>query len=68
MTEKQTKQLEELLIKLSAKLNNHRVCIITGYIQDGYLIGLYDNNGAIKKQKSGPTIWDIINKIDVGDV
>ena len=66
MTEKETKQLEKLLGKLSTKLNNHRVCVITGYIHDGYHVAQYAHDGEKLSEKSGPTIWSIIRQVDAG--
>ena len=64
MTEKQSKQLETLIGKLSAKLKNHRIAIISGTIHDGYHIALYNHNGDRIIEKAGPSIWSIIQSVD----
>ena len=62
MTDKQFTQLEKLLDKLGAELK-HTYCIIPNYIQDGCNIGIYDEDGSLKRQATAATIQDAVKKL-----
>lgn len=63
MTETDYRLLELLLGKLETQIGP-KICIIPGYIQDGYYIGVYDSKtGKPNKSASGPTIKETIDKL-----
>lgn len=56
MTEEEYKQLEHLLDKLQQNIRG-KICIIPGYIHDGYHIGVYSSlTGKPYKTANGATI------------
>jgi hypothetical protein len=61
MKDEELKQLEDLLGKLESVLKRH-FCIIPGYVQDGYYIGLYDTNGDNYVSVSGPELKGVIDQ------
>jgi len=63
MTEVDFRLLELLLCKLATQIGN-KICILPGYIQDGYHIGVYDRKtGEPKTSATGPTIKETIDKL-----
>jgi hypothetical protein len=66
MTEQDYNHLELLLGKLSLELK-HRYCIIPQHINDGVLIGIYDESGALLKEANGVDIKSTIEKLKQDD-
>lgn len=63
MTQEEIKTLENLLERLVAGFKAP-CCILAGVIHDGYTIGVYDaKTGEIKRQESGATIDDALQKL-----
>lgn len=63
MTPEEYKQLEKLLGQLSQELGGGRVCIIHEYAQDGTYIGIYDDEGNVKKQGLCPNIETAVKRL-----
>lgn len=64
MTEADYRLLELLLSKLGTHIGN-KICIIPGYIQDGYHIGVYKNGtGEPVTSASGATIKEVVEKLN----
>lgn len=64
MTEADYRLLELLLDKLENKIGN-KICIIPGYIQDGYHIGVYDRKtGEATISATGATIKETVDKLN----
>lgn len=61
MSNEELKQLETLLEKLHTVIG--RYCVIPCYLQDGFCVGLYNNEGGNVAQIIGPTLEDVLNKI-----
>ena len=65
MTSEEYAQLESLLGKLQIELG-HRICVLTGHLQDGYHIGIYSETAGVKRQEaSGPTIEGVVNDLKI---
>ena len=63
MTEEEYKQLEKLLDKLQQDIKG-KICIIPGYIYDGYHIGVYSHiTGKPYKTANGATIKETIEML-----
>lgn len=53
--------LEALISKLGYEFKAN-FCLLTGHVQDGFYIGIYDKNGNLSKELSGPGIKDIVRQ------
>ena len=62
MSQEEIKQLEVLLVKFESHLG-HRYCIAYPVIQDGFHIGIYDNNGEMIKSECSYDIRSTADKI-----
>lgn len=64
MTEADYRLLELLLAKLEMQIGS-KICIIPGYIQDGYHIGVYDRKtGEATISATGATIKETVDKLN----
>jgi hypothetical protein len=60
MTKEEYQQLELLLNKLESEIGN-KICIIPGYIQDGYYINNYSSKTGLQlRSATGPTIEETV--------
>lgn len=48
--------LESLLVKLNKVCGGKQISVVNNHICDGYNIAVFDNNGTLIKQGSGPTL------------
>lgn len=55
------KNLESLIGKLGEEFKAN-FCLLTGHVQDGFYIGIYDTKGNLSKELSGPDIKDIVRQ------
>lgn len=63
MSKEDYRLLELLLGKLEMEIGN-MICIIPGYIQDGYHIGVYDRkSGEPHTGATGPSIESVVEKL-----
>jgi len=67
MTTEEYQLLESLLSRLAAEIGG-KVCVIPGYIQDGYHIGVYSSlTGLPLKSATGATIEDTVLQLKLAN-